>query len=366
MNHNNGKTKSGRKGISFARQVACLTAIFCLLSCTAVLRDHSLFGYTFGSEKAPGKTEQSISDHTIINTSSIGKEISGYNGPVPLEIHISGGRIDSVSALPNHETPSFFARAATLLTAWDGLTLQEALTKKADAVSGATFSSQAIIDNMHAGIAQAARQPSVSSPAKSEPWSIKYTAALLIALSAAILPLFIKNRKYRIIQQLLNVGVLGFWTGTFLNYSIFIHTIANGLPKTSTSITIIILLIVAFIYPLFGKRNHYCSWICPFGSLQELAGKTRIPKIHMTPQTLKRLHIAKSALWVILMLCLWSGMAASWIDYEIFTVFIVKSASTVILIAGGLFIILSLFMMRPFCRFVCPTGTLLNLSEGHK
>ncbi|MFC2755492.1 MAG: hypothetical protein ACFN22_03210, partial [Porphyromonas pasteri] len=35
----------------------------------------------------------------------------------------------------------------------------------------------------------------------------------LVVLLAAILPLFVHNRTYQTVQQVLNVAVLGFWSG---------------------------------------------------------------------------------------------------------------------------------------------------------
>lgn len=342
-----------------------LIAIFIIIAVAAIQRNGYLFGCQMSSSPSDSPSVKNPTSSTTINTSSIGQHVSGYNGPVPLEIHLSNGCIDSITPLPNTETPSFFNRAAAILHSWDGLTPEQALTKQVDAVSGATFSSKAIIENVRIAMTQAthASQTATASDT-SESLTLKYTIALLVALAAAICPLFIHNKRYRFVQHLLNAGVLGFWTGTFLDYSVLLHIFSHGLPITLASILTLLLMIVAFIFPLFGKRGHYCSWVCPFGSLQEIAGKTRLPKIHIGPNTLHCLRIFKTLLWALLILSLWTGMLASWIDYEIFTAFIIKSASVVVLTIGALFLILSLFIMRPFCRFVCPVGTLLRLSEA--
>lgn len=353
-------------------RLASLIAVFCILASLAIVREGRFFGHDL---RAPEKAESSASVSTsvstagdgrqVINTTEAGKDIIGFNGPVPLQIYISEGKVDSVTALPNQETPSFFERAKVLLHSWDGLSIEDAASKQVDAVSGATFSSKAITGNFKAGIALAEDRADVPA-AESEPegLTIEYTLALLVALSAAITPLFIKNRAYRLVQQLLNVGVLGFWTGTFLDYSVFIRSFANGIPFTLASLLTILLFAVAFIYPLFGRTGHYCAWVCPLGSLQELASRLHLPKFHISPATVKALTIFRNVLWCILILCLWTGLLSSWIDYELFSAFIVKSASTVVLITGGVFLLLSLVIMRPFCRFVCPVGTLLNHAEG--
>ena len=39
-----------------------------------------------------------------------------------------------------------------MLTAWDGLTVKEAKSKQVDAVTGATFTSKALIENVQRGL----------------------------------------------------------------------------------------------------------------------------------------------------------------------------------------------------------------------
>ena len=76
--------------------------------------------------------------------------------------------------------------------------------------------------------------------------------------------------------------------------------------------------------------------------------------------------IAIQALWLVLLCLLWAGWGASWIDYEIFTAFIVNSASWAVIGTGIGFVLLSVFIPRPFCRFVCPTGSILKLQISKK
>ena len=63
------------------------------------------------------------------------------------------------------------------------------------------------------------------------------------------------------------------------------------------------------------------------------------------------------------MFCLLTGIWVSWIDYELFTAFAVDVAPLGVVIAGGVFILLSVWIPRPYCRFVCPTGTLVKISQ---
>lgn len=364
-------TREKSRGNSPFAKFTALIAVFCILASIAIIRDGRIFSYTISPEQARHGNplhagESRTSGQRVINTTEAGKDITGYNGPVPLLIYVSGQQIDSVSALPNQETPDFFKRASELLHSWDGMGIKEATDTKVDAVSGATYSSNAIIGNFKAGLATIEKHDAITPATKPWQWTTPYTLALLVALSAAVLPLFIKNKTYRLLQQVMNVGVLGFWTGTFLDYSVFLRVFSAGVPFTLASILTMLLFVIAFIYPLFGKANHYCAWACPFGSLQELIHKMPAPRLQLTPAIVKGMATFRNILWCLLILCLWTGVLANWTDYEVFSAFIVKSASWIVITTGSLFCLLSLIIMRPFCHAVCPVGTLLNHAEGRK
>ncbi len=159
-------TPTKQKPNQAAARAVAFVVVFCLLASLAVIRNGSIFGREaasfFSTDDSVSIEEQddvaTISHNgaqEIINTTDIGKDISGYGGPVPLEIYVSNGKIDSIVALPNSESPKFFGRLESggLTRAWNGKTLQEAETMKVDGVSGATSSSNAYIANVRAGAA---------------------------------------------------------------------------------------------------------------------------------------------------------------------------------------------------------------------
>lgn len=362
-------TPTKQKPNQTAAKIVAFVTVFCLLASLAIIRNGSIFGREaaglFSSgDTASTETQDDIATISqaggkeIINTTDIGKDISGYAGPVPLEIYVSNGMIDSIVALPNSESPKFFSRLEEegLTRAWNGHTLQEAETMKVDAASGATYSSNAYIANVRAGAAYAVGEKAKTS----EPISAAAIAALIVIFAGAVLPIFIKKPGYRLVQQLLNVAVLGFWAGTFIDYAMMLNFFSETPRMTLSFLVTILLMVVGLVYPLFGKPNFYCTWICPFGSLQELAGKVCKKKWKMSPKLVKILDNFRQLLWVVLLSFLYIGWATSWIDYEVFTAFIVESASWIVIAVGCVFIMLSLFITRPFCRFVCPTGSLLK------
>jgi uncharacterized protein with FMN-binding domain len=96
----------------------------------------------------------------VINTEKLGQEVLGYAGPTPVEITITDGKIEKIEALPNVETPGFFQRVkeSSIFTALIGKTIKEASEVKLDAVSGATYSSKAVIENIRLGLKEAAKK----------------------------------------------------------------------------------------------------------------------------------------------------------------------------------------------------------------
>ena len=90
---------------------------------------------------------------TVINTTTIGKGVEGYNGPTPLKIYIKKNRVEKIEALKNQETPKYFIKVKNnLLKKWDGLKVKEAKNLKVDGVTGATYSSEAVIQNVKLGL----------------------------------------------------------------------------------------------------------------------------------------------------------------------------------------------------------------------
>lgn len=113
----------------------------------------SLLALTLTSARAGDNAITKDNDVYIVNTTSLGKDVEGYNGATPLMIHIRKNRVEKVEALKNHETPKYFAKVKRdLLERWNGLKVKEAARLKVDAVTGATYSSEAVIKNVQLGL----------------------------------------------------------------------------------------------------------------------------------------------------------------------------------------------------------------------
>jgi Na+-translocating ferredoxin:NAD+ oxidoreductase RnfG subunit len=98
---------------------------------------------------------------TVLFSSPYSDGIKGFNGPTPLLIALDAeGRIKNVVLLENEETPVFAQRVVEggLYEAWNGLTVDEALGKDVDAVSGATYTSNGVKKSLVARLKAYQRQ----------------------------------------------------------------------------------------------------------------------------------------------------------------------------------------------------------------
>lgn len=89
----------------------------------------------------------------VIYTGEIAKKVVGYQGTTPLNITVENGRITKIEALPNNETPAYFNKAKEkVFKQYIGKTVEEAAKLDADAATGATYSSEALIKNIKMGL----------------------------------------------------------------------------------------------------------------------------------------------------------------------------------------------------------------------
>jgi len=85
----------------------------------------------------------------VVNTTELGKKVDGYAGPTPLLVYIRKGKVEKIEFLPNQETPKYWnAVKKQMQNAWDGMKVDDALKAKVDGRTGATFSSDALRENV--------------------------------------------------------------------------------------------------------------------------------------------------------------------------------------------------------------------------
>ena len=86
-----------------------------------------------------------------INTTEIGNNVKGFYNTVPLNVTVKGNTIVEVEILPNEETPEFLDKVKeNLLPKLKNLDFEK--LSDVDAVSGATYTSSAVLKNVELAI----------------------------------------------------------------------------------------------------------------------------------------------------------------------------------------------------------------------
>lgn len=298
----------------------------------------------------------------LIYTAPYTNKILGYGGPTPLQIVMNRDRrIINVSLLPeNDETPSYIKRVTRkgIFESWNSLTIAEALDKKVEAVSGATMSSEAIIETMQHRLAMISN----SSFEKPFDWmKLLSNAGMLLVICLAIYSFYFpqKAKNIRLLLLSLSTLILGFWQGKMLSLASDYNWIINGINWTA-SWTLILILAISVLLPLISGKSFYCTYMCPYGALQELIGKITKRKVEIPVKVRNILVRLRPVYLILIVAALLTGVPLDLATFEPFAAFAIQSASTTVLILAGFFLGLSVFVSRPWCKYFCPTGTLLT------
>ena len=89
-------------------------------------------------------------------------------------------------------------------------------------------------------------------------------------------------------------------------------------------------------------------------------------KWSLSPAAIRALTEFRRTLWAVLMLAAWCSASARWMGWELFGAFAWRAVPPLVVALAAVFLVLAVFTPRPYCRFVCPTGTLLKLAEANQ
>jgi NosR/NirI family nitrous oxide reductase transcriptional regulator len=134
-------------------------------------------------------------------------------------------------------------------------------------------------------------------------------------------------------------------------------TMAIFNPGYTIPITAIIFFITPLAFTLFFGRT-FCAGVCPLGAIQDL--------VAFKPVSLKPWIRSLLGLIPFIYLSLAVLFAATGTDfivcrYDPFVGFFRHNASYLMFTIGGVLLLTGVFIARPYCRFFCPYGVLLNL-----
>ena len=89
----------------------------------------------------------------VVNTTTLADDVEGYNGTTPLEIYIKKNQIVKVVLLKSMETPKYNAKVKKqMIPLYENVKLKKGKKVEVDGVTGATFTSEAVKENVQRGL----------------------------------------------------------------------------------------------------------------------------------------------------------------------------------------------------------------------
>jgi NosR/NirI family transcriptional regulator, nitrous oxide reductase regulator len=187
-------------------------------------------------------------------------------------------------------------------------------------------------------------------------------AVLLLVLAISIFFIFKKrSRKGILWTGLFSLAYFGFYregcicaVGAVQNLSLAIFNNAYAIPITALAMFLIPLIVSLF----YGRI--FCATACPLGIIQDIfiVKPLRLPSwLQTSLGIIPFLYLG----FAILFAATGSGFIIC--RYDPFVGFFRLGAEFHMIVLGILFLATGMFIARPYCRFICPYGALLNITS---
>ena len=286
----------------------------------------------------------------------------GYGGGLSIVVMISpAGVIKQVSIVENRETPSFMRKVARrdYFDQFEGLLCNETYYDQVDIVSGSTMTSEGIIAAVESASHSLAQEYlGIQVPPEEEEGIIaglrEISWLALIALAYITSGIRWRPKLLKWSVMILALVIIGFKLNSPLSISLVNKGLLGYWPDWHTHLYFYIIIFGLLLLVLLTGKNHYCDRICPFGTTQEIiAGVTGAGKRFPG-------RFRKSLLWLQRILALGLIITAllirnpGAINYEVFGAMFRLTGTTLQFILLIIVAILSVFIRRPWCGYMCP------------
>jgi len=319
-----------------------------------------------------------------VTSASCGVHIQGYGGEIPVLLALSpDGRILGLKILENNETPSYvsYLFSDDFLKKFRGKSPENPLKigSNIDAVTGATVSLTALAktvgkttrifnENILNQRIVYGEQPGIKL------FDLRNIAVIVLFLASILVLLY--RIRFRILFLAVTLVFFGFVFRYFISIADMVK-ISFGLTGSPAEYPYryVIIGLVLITTLLFGR--HYCSYICPYGALQELVYFVSPVKRSVSEGLDFTLRKAKYILLFLVPVVYALTRDFSVLNFEPFQItfnvftsftFFMNLVRTNVLFLFFIFMIITAFFIveRFFCLYLCPLGALFAILSSIK
>jgi hypothetical protein len=292
-------------------------------------------------------------------------ESAGYGGPLTVAVGVDPeGAVRGTAIVAHRETPSFFDRVVRSglrgRLAGKGYADPFALGDDVDGVTGATATSRALAEAVRSGSRRVAAEQLGKTVPEPEPPPVRFGAPEITVLVLYAVGFVGQRRRLRFRKALrwatllTGLFVLGFWLVVPLTISRVSSFLLGFWPQWQTNLYWYLLIGGILFIATVDNKNGYCAWFCPFGAAQECMAVIGGAKLTVARAYRRRLvWVHRGLAWLALMLALlFRNPGVS--SYEVFGALFAFTGSTALFALLGILLVVSLFVKRPWCHYLCP------------
>ena len=205
--------------------------------------------------------------------------------------------------------------------------------------------------------------PATAIPAPRAEWFqyLDLTAFVLALCGASYLAIAKRSRRGLFTLSIVSLAWLGFWRGGCICPVGSIQNVALAMfePMYALPWTVAVLFALPILFTLFFGRT-FCAAVCPLGAVQELVVlcPVSVPTwIDHALGILAYVYLGAGVLFAS------TGTAFVICRYDPFVGFFRHNASANMLVLGACFLVVGVFVGRPYCRYLCPYGAILGIAS---
>ncbi|MHC4119967.1 MAG: 4Fe-4S binding protein [Planctomycetota bacterium] len=184
-------------------------------------------------------------------------------------------------------------------------------------------------------------------------------ALLLAALSlSSYLVLRKRSRRAVFVLMLLSLFYFGFWREGCVCPIGSTQNIVLSIFDTDYAVPLVVLafFLLPLLFTLFFGRT-FCAAVCPLGAIQDvvLLRPAKVPRwVESVLRLFAYIYLGAAVLFAA------TGSAFLICRYDPFVSFFRLTGGLNILVLGACFLLIGVFVGRPYCRFACPYGVILR------
>jgi len=203
--------------------------------------------------------------------------------------------------------------------------------------------------------------PAVTRPApRAEMLAYVDMAMLLLALcAAAYLSLRKRSRRDLVVLVIFSLVYFGFFRRGCVCSIGAIQNVALALSdhRYALSVVVGVFFVLPLVFALLFGRV-FCAAVCPLGAVQELV---LLKPVRLPSWLDSALGVVPFAYLGAAVLYAATGASFIICRYDPFVLFFRLSGAEGMLVYGAAMVLLSIFVGRPYCRYLCPYGALLRI-----